>query len=230
MDKLYRLWPPLSGTMHFFLNICAKTNSLCPGKVFPAAFFLAVLWVFLPVAGVSYPSVNADSTPAEKTILDSIPDSLLRVQKGNFFTSSDSILNNLARAGSTRPLQLSDRKPEKIWSLRNIGYVLAVIGLLILFLHFLRKIVNRPMGASLIGEHFQVLQQFHMGPKKTISLVKVYNRLLLLGITETTITTLLEITEEEEVDQILTRISDSRKDQQTNFREIYQGLLSRFKK
>jgi len=127
-------------------------------------------------------------------------------------------------------LQLSDRKPEKIWSLRNIGYVLAVIGLLILFLHFLRKIVNRPMGASLISEHFQVLQQFHMGPKKTISLVKVYNRLLLLGVTETTITTLLEITEEEEVDQILTRIRDSRKDQQTHFREIYQSLLSRFKK
>ena len=69
-----------------------------------------------------------------------------------------------------------------------------------------------------------------MGPKKTISLVKVYNRLLLLGVTETTITTLLEITEEEEVDQILTRISDSRKGQQTNFREIYQNLLSRFKK
>jgi len=60
--------------------------------------------------------------------------------------------------------------------------------------------------------------------------VRVYNRLLLLGVTETTITTLLEITEQEEVDQILTRLNDSRKDQQTNFREIYQSLLSRFKK
>jgi len=216
--------------MHFFLNICAKANSLCPGKFFPAAFFLAALWVFLPVAGVSYPSVNVDSTSAEKAILDSIPDTLLSVQREKFFTPRDSVLSNLARAGSTQPLQLSDRKPEKILSLRNISYVLVVIGLLILFLHFLRKFISRPMGTTSVGGHFQVLQQFHLGPKKSISLVKVYDRLLLLGVTETTITTILEITEEEEVDRILTRLDDSRKERQTNFREIYQGLLSRFKK
>lgn len=230
MDKLYRLRFLLRRTMHFFLNICARTKSLCPGKVFPAAFFLAALWVFLPVAGVSYPSVNADSSITEEATSKSIPDSLVSRETDRLFKSRDSVLSGLVGEASTQPLQLSDRKPEKIWSLHNISYVLIVIGLLILFLHFLRKIVNRPMGAASIGEHFQVLQQFHMGPKKTISLVRVYNRLLLLGVTEATITTLLEITEQEEIDQILTRLNDSRKDQQTNFREIYQSLLSRFKK
>lgn len=231
MDKLYWLCPPLPGTMRLFLDIiCARASALSPGRIFPVAFFLAALWVFLPVAGVSYPPVNADSTTTEETLFDSIPDTLLSVQREKFLTPRDSILNDLARAGSTQPLQLADRKPEKILSLRNVSYVLIVIGLLILFLHFLRKIVSRPMSAASAGEHFQVLQQFPLGPKKIISLVKIYDRLLFLGVTEATISTLLEITEKGEVDQILTQLDDSRKDQQTNFREIYQSLLSRFKK
>ena len=127
-------------------------------------------------------------------------------------------------------MQLSDRKPEKILSLRNISYVLVVIGLLILFLHLLRKVVSRPVGTASAGEHFQVLQQFHLGPKKSISLVRICDRLLLLGVTEATITSLLEITGEEEVERILARLDESRKERQSNFREIYQGLLSRLKK
>ena len=231
MDKLYRVCLSLRRTMHFLLGICFKTSTLSPGKVFPAVFFLATLLICLPAADPAYPAVEAESTPAEKTTIDSMPDTLLSGQREKIFAPGDSVLSNLAREASTQPLQLSDRKPAKILSLRNISYVLIVIGLLILFLHFLRKIVSRPMGgAASAGEHFQVLQQFHMGPKKSISLVKVYDRILILGVTETTITNLLEIEEEEEVEQILTRLAGSRKEQQASFREIYQGLLSRFKK
>ena len=230
MDKFYRLCLLLRRTMHFFLNICAATVSHSPGKLFPAAFFLAALWLSLPSCGISSQALKEDSIRAEKTVADSIPQTQLSAQQGKSSTTRDSVLSNLARAGSTQPIQFSDRKPEKILSLRNISYVLIVIGLLILFLHFLRKFVNRPVGPASAGEHFQVLQQFHLGPKKSISLVKIYDRLLFLGVTETTITTLLEITGEEEVEQILAQLDDSRKERQTNFREIYQGLLSRFKK
>ena len=145
-------------------------------------------------------------------------------------SKKDSILDYLRRSGSSGPLELTYHRPDTILSLRNISYTLIVLALLIIFLHFLRKFVQRPISGVSPGEHFRVLQQFHLGPKKSIALVKLFDRLLLLGVTETSITTLSEISDVEEVERLLARLKDSGGGQAPNFREIYQGLLSRIKK
>ena len=145
-------------------------------------------------------------------------------------SKKDSILDYLRRSGSSWPLKLTYNQPDSILSLRNISYTLIVLALLVLFLHFLRKFVQRPISGVPSGEHFRVIQQFHLGPKKSVALVKLFDRLLLLGVTETSITTLSEISDAGEVERLLARLQDTGGGQAQNFREIYQGLLSRIKK
>ncbi len=107
--------------------------------------------------------------------------------------------------------------------------ILIVIGLLYLFLYLLRRFFQRPGGLGPASGQFQLLQQFHLGPKKHLALVKVCGRVLLLGVTEGSINTLLEISDETELKNILASIDNAPGAKVQNFREIYQGLLRRNK-
>lgn len=110
-----------------------------------------------------------------------------------------------------------------------ISSILIVIGLLYLFLYLLRRYFHRPGSVLSSGGQFQILQQFHLGPKKYLALVRLRGRVLLLGVTENSINTLLEISDEAEIKDILAGLDNAATAKGQNFREIYQGLIGRFK-
>lgn len=197
----------------------------------PARFVSAL--IFLSLAFTSARSVQGADFPAAApavAVQDSPAVDTLSAGPESQPSKKDSILDYLRRSGSSGPLKLTYDQPDSILSLRNISYTLIVLALLVLFLHFLRKFVQRPISGVPSGEHFRVIQQFHLGPKKSVALVKLFDRLLLLGVTETSITTLSEISDAGEVERLLARLQDTGGGQAQNFREIYQGLLSRIKK
>jgi flagellar biosynthetic protein FliO len=113
-----------------------------------------------------------------------------------------------------------------VWMFSSI---LIVIGLLYLFLYLLRRFFHRPGSVLSSGGQFQILQQFHLGPKKYLVMVRVGGRVLLLGVTENSINTLLEISDETEIKDVLAGLNNAVAAKGQNFRDIYQGLIGRFK-
>lgn len=162
----------------------------------------------------------ADTAIGDSALSASAEDSI--IQRLSLDRSSD--------PASDEPLDLSYNKPGNIFSAKNISMVLIVLGLLILFLHLLRKFLFRPLSGDTQGEQFRVIRQFHLGPKKSVTLVRFFDRLLLLGITDSNINTLAEIDDPDEIGRILSQASKTNAEQGGGFKEIYQNLLSRGKK
>lgn len=157
-------------------------------------------------------------------------------QPGSRGEAADSVIQRLSkqRSGDSTaagfPLDLSEREHDGVFSAKNISMVLIVIGLLVLFLHFLRRFMFRPLGGGSPDEQFKVLRQFHLGPKKSVTLVRFFGRLLLLGVTDANINTLAEIDDPEEVERIINQAGKAEQEQSAGFKDIYQNLISRTKK
>jgi len=221
----------LTGVVYRTLRALAEINGGLRDKMFLVLVLAAGIlhlgslntYALPPQGSAVSVAENADSASAAQSDSVNAADSVVSAQ--------EQALSEVARSRSTPGFDFALKKEDTGFNLLGIfSAILIVFGLLILFLHLLRKFVYRPLGGLTSGKHFQLLQQFHLGPKKTIALVKVYGKLLLLGVTESTITNLLEIQDEEEVADIESRINEARKNEGPNFRELYQGVLSRFKK
>jgi len=174
----------------------------------------------------------ADSTLSDSAAIfnSAAPDSLNSDSTG-LMDSADSVLQRLARSRSGeqsgRKLDLNYETPGSVFSAKNVSMVLIVIGLLVLFLHFLRKYLFRPLGGGISGGQFQVIRQFHLGPKKSVTLVRFANRLLLLGVTDGNINTLAEIDDPEEVEKIIAEAAKSGDSPGGAFKDIYHNLLAK---
>ncbi len=152
---------------------------------------------------------------------------------GPVVVAADSMVQRLSRTGGGQqphPLDIPYQQPDSVFSVKNVSMVLIVMGLLVLFLHFLRKFLFKPLGGGISGEQFRVIRQFHLGPKKNVTLVRFAHRLLLLGVTDSTITTLAEIDDPEEVSRIEKDATGGGGEPGGGFKDIYQNLLSRSKK
>ncbi len=69
-------------------------------------------------------------------------------------------------------------------------------------LYLLKRLTGKRSGAALKNDVLEVLQTTHLGPRKTISLVKVGNRSVLVGVTEQQISTITEL-DSQETEEIL---------------------------
>ena len=69
-------------------------------------------------------------------------------------------------------------------------------------LYLLKKLTGKRSGPALKSDVLEVLQTTHLGPRKTISLIKVGNRSVLVGVTEQQISTITEL-DPEETEEIL---------------------------
>ncbi len=156
-----------------------------------------------------------------------------RIDSSGPVAAADSMVQRLSRTGGGQqphPLDIPYQQPDSVFSVKNVSMVLIVMGLLVLFLHFLRKFLFKPLGGGISGEQFRVIRQFHLGPKKSVTLVRLADRLLLLGVTDSTITTLAEIDDPDEVSRIVEDAAGEGGEQGGGFKNIYQNLLSRGKK
>lgn len=96
----------------------------------------------------------------------------------------------------------------------NMGWVLAkailslllIIGLIFLSVYLLRKYVYRGYQSGSASEGMRILSQIQIQPKKFVALMQVYNRVLVVGITDAAMHTLTEFNDEESVRTILSQV------------------------
>jgi len=74
---------------------------------------------------------------------------------------------------------------------RTLLCLVVVVGMIFLMIFMLRKFLYRNKRTG--DEHLKVLGSTFLGPKKSVCLVKVMDRILVLGVTESSITLLSEM-------------------------------------
>ncbi len=181
----------------------------------------------------SAPGPAADSAVTDSNLAAISQDASTALDSAESATAAaDSMVQRLSQtaSGDPLPLDLPYQEPVNAFSVWNISMVLIVIGLLVLFLHLMRKYLYRPLGGGIPSGQFQVIRQYHLGPKKSVTLVRFGSKLLLLGVTDSSITTLAEIDDPDEVGRIVKDAEGSNGEQGAGFKDIYQNLLSRGKK
>ena len=116
------------------------------------------------------------------------------------------LLNFLIKAQTTTKSNLTNTSNFDLanWMIRMLLFLCLIIGLIYISLYLLKKYVYRTVSDKSDGI-FQILESTSIAPKKSLVLVKVLNRLLVLGISESQINTLTEF-EETAVSDQLTKI------------------------
>ena len=215
-----------------------KRNSLSGGStLLSSALIYSVLLVFLlffsPEESLCFTdAVSAQDSPnnAQTAVDSGQPEDADFPKTAKSSSSTDSaVFDSLAAAGVAEPSFHQDPGSPIDW-IWVFASIFIVIGLLLLFLYLLRVVIYRPPGALSPEGQFEMLRQFHLGPRKSICLIKVCDRLFLLGVTESTITRLMEVSDPEEVDRLQAQLGSAPKIQGKQFRDVYQGLLGRLRK
>jgi flagellar protein FliO/FliZ len=101
--------------------------------------------------------------------------------------------------------------------LKTAGLLIVIVALIILTLSVLRRFI-RPGGTASSGQGaLQVIGTLFLEPKKGIYLVKVVDRLLILGVTEGNISILEKVGEEKEMEKLEQAFNGRRDVFQMNF-------------
>ena len=78
-----------------------------------------------------------------------------------------------------------------------------VVALMVLLIFGLRWLKGKAGGGAAMVQQMRVYGSVPLGPKKALYLVQVFNKVLVLGVTDANITLLSEITDEKEVGRLL---------------------------
>ena len=90
--------------------------------------------------------------------------------------------------------------------IKMVGALVVVILLVYLGLYLLRRIMGKPHGSSRGGDVLEVLQTTYVGSHKAVSLVKVANRSVLVGVTDSGISVLTEL-DADETEEVVAAIA-----------------------
>ncbi|MBN2290107.1 MAG: flagellar biosynthetic protein FliO [Candidatus Glassbacteria bacterium] len=216
------------------LKICSRNREAAFSRTAAALSILLAAILFLsPAAGLCRPGsapepgaqggTDAPAASGQSRAADT--QKSLRDSSGTAAEALDS-LAAARTAGPSFP-QAQASPIDWVWV---FAAIFIVIGLLLLFLYLLRMIIYRPPGVISGGGQFEILRQFHLGPRKSLCLVKVCDRIFLLGVTETSITRLMEVDDPEEAARLQVRLEASPKGQVRQFREVYHDLVGKFRK
>lgn len=99
-----------------------------------------------------------------------------------------------------------------------VGALIVVIGCIYLGLFLLRKMMGRKYSGNRSNNIMEVLETTYIGPKKTVSLIRVANKSVLVGSTETQISVLTEL-DSQTTEEILAGISTE--EEQENFKNMF---------
>lgn len=143
------------------------------------------------------------------------------------------VAEKLPEPKASTPLKLKDSQPEEarlvangdgmesnsLWSsaLRMVSTLAFVVGLMFLIFHLFKKWMGK-QGMFGGGEKsIRVISTGFLGPKKSIAMVEVAGRVLILGVANDQITLLSSLENEDEVERILQkkRSADDREDSKT---------------
>lgn len=105
---------------------------------------------------------------------------------------------------------------------------LAVVVICVYFgLYLLKRLTGKRSGAGLKNDVLEVLQTTHLGPHKTISLVKIGNRAVLVGVTDQQISPITEL-DQRETEEILA-VEPAAEKQTDAFAGVLKSATSRIK-
>lgn len=97
--------------------------------------------------------------------------------------------------------------------------MMMIVGLMFALLIVVRKyFFNKP---RLTNDNMRVLSSISLQPKKSIFLVKIFNKVMLVGVSDNSVASLGEITDEETLELLET---SSQKKQIKGFSEILKGF------
>jgi flagellar protein FliO/FliZ len=80
---------------------------------------------------------------------------------------------------------------------KMISALIVVIFCIYFGIYLLKRLMNRRLAANGGRQNLEVLETSFVGPKKQVSLIRVADRSVLIGITESNISVLSELSEEE---------------------------------
>lgn len=80
-----------------------------------------------------------------------------------------------------------------ILALKTVGALLLVIGLMLVSLYLLRRFGRFSPARFTQKEHLALVSQTYVGPKKNICVFQIRNKLLVVGVSESSLTLLTEI-------------------------------------
>lgn len=107
-----------------------------------------------------------------------------------------------------------------------VGALVVVIVCIYLALFLFKKLLGKKYAGNKTNNILEILETTHLGPKKSLSLVRVADKSVLVGTTDTHITVLSEL-DEDKTEQILRTINtDMEKD---NFTNLFQTASDKLK-
>ena len=93
--------------------------------------------------------------------------------------------------------------PVSWWStLAYLVSLLAVFAFVVVMAYLAMRLLGGHLGRRLAGDGGRVLENLALGPRMSVCLVEMADRVFLLGVTEQNVTLLSEITDEEEIDRL----------------------------
>ncbi len=79
---------------------------------------------------------------------------------------------------------------------KGIGALLLILLLIYGFVWMLRFFMNKKSFGNPTSEHIRLLSTTYIAPKKSVALLQVYEKAILIGVSEDSITTLTELSDE----------------------------------
>lgn len=93
------------------------------------------------------------------------------------------------------------------WMLaKTVFSLLLIIALIFGLLFVARRYLGQQLPGSIGGEDCQIIAKFPIQPKQSLLLVQVFGRLLLLGVTESSITFLAEFEPNQDIQKWMSRL------------------------
>jgi flagellar biosynthetic protein FliO len=131
-----------------------------------------------------------------------------------------------APAEAEKPPVAADRPGVGSAVLKMISALVVVIAAVYVGLYLLRKLMGRRGAGALGVDALTVLQTTYVGQHKAISLVKVGNRSVLVGVTDQQISTLTEL-DQEETEEIMGQTAEPVRSE--SFSRLLSGAADKLK-
>ena len=91
------------------------------------------------------------------------------------------------------------------WS--TLAYVIsliAVFAIVLVMAYVFARLIGGKLNARMSGQTSKVLENLPLGPNRSVCIVEMAGRVFLLGVTDSSINLLTEITDEEEIERLRT--------------------------
>ncbi len=126
------------------------------------------------------------------------------------------------------PLTATPQPFDMGWMLAKTVFSLVLIIALIFGLVFLvKRFFGKQLPGAVNREWFQIIAKIPLQPRQSLWLVKVVDRILLLGVTESGISMLTEFEQSAELRQVIAGLENSRRFSDSGFLQLLKKQMDR---